>query len=108
EGGSVSRRDFRGCLSVRGNCSAVELRFLFAIRSQSRNHLHLCLPESSFLTSRVQNRYLALILAWRNLVERNAEAERHRLQAIIQSLCHLHRSRFKGFRLLLVKTHEGH
>src|SRR5580698_9132715 len=74
----------------------------------SRNNLNLSLPKGSFLPRRVQHGYLAVILAWRELVEGNAEAEGHCLQPIIQPGCDLHRLGFEGFCLLMIKTHKRH
>src|SRR6266404_2119098 len=64
-------------------------------------------PKCCFLSSRVQYGYLKSVVAWRKLVESNGEVDRHRLQAVIQSIFNLQRLCFQCFRLCVVETHKG-
>src|SRR5271156_4563575 len=73
-----------------------------ALSWRSLNYLDGRLPEGSLLSGWVQYGYLAVVIAWRKLLESNAETEGHGLQAIVQPLRHFHRRGFKGFCLLVV------
>src|SRR5437016_1922449 len=72
-----------------------------------RHKFDRSLPKCTLLSSWVQHGHLAVVLTWRKLTERNAEAERHRFQPIVQPARHLNRLRFKSFRLRSVETHKS-
>src|ERR1700733_5783858 len=64
------------------------------------NHFDRGLPKGTPFPCRVQRRYLAVIFAWRKMLERNGEGEGHCLQATMQAGRHFHRRGFKGFGLI--------
>ena|SRR6266576_188032 len=63
-------------------------------------------PKCRLPSGWVQYGHLAVVLTWLKLAERNAEAERHRFQPIVQPVRHLNQLRFKSFRLRSVETHK--
>ena len=69
---------------------------------------HRRLPERRLLPGRIHHRHLAVISPRLQLIQRQAESQRHRLRLRVHALGHRQRRRFERLRLAAIEGHEGH
>src|SRR5277367_304427 len=84
--------------------------YAFAARDTTnllRNQYDRRLPKRGFLARRIEDRYLAIVLAGRKISERNGKTQGQGLGFCVRSLCDGNGRGFEGLHLALIEADVG-